>query len=96
MSENETEDLMADIYAELRGSDEVRSAWDARSEGLKALIGDGLVTARLDSMRELREVLDAIEFNTVQEARKSGATWAAIGTAMGMTRQSAQQRFGGR
>lgn len=31
----------------------------------------------------------------VRRARKLGATWAAIGSAMGMTRQSAWERFSG-
>jgi hypothetical protein len=31
----------------------------------------------------------------VQRARALGATWAMIGTAMGMTRQSAWERFSG-
>jgi len=31
----------------------------------------------------------------VQRARELGATWAAIGTSLGMTRQSAWERFSG-
>jgi ClpX C4-type zinc finger len=31
----------------------------------------------------------------VKRARELGATWAAIGTALGMTRQSAWERFSG-
>lgn len=36
--------------------------------------------------------LDLIDF--VDEARDAGATWQAIGDALGMTRQSAHARFG--
>ena len=31
----------------------------------------------------------------VKRARALGATWAAIGTSLGMTRQSAWERFSG-
>jgi hypothetical protein len=32
----------------------------------------------------------------VSSARRSGHSWAAIGYALGVSRQAAQQRFGGR
>lgn len=32
---------------------------------------------------------------SVQRARDEGATWQEIGDALGITRQAAQQRFGG-
>lgn len=31
---------------------------------------------------------------TVRSAREAGRSWAAIGAALGMTRQAAQQRYG--
>jgi hypothetical protein len=31
----------------------------------------------------------------VQKARELGATWSVVGTALGMTRQSAWERFSG-
>ena len=33
--------------------------------------------------------------DAVSAARRAGHTWEAIGSALGMTRQAAQQRFGG-
>ena len=32
--------------------------------------------------------------NRVREAKENGSTWDEIGTALGTTRQAAQQRFG--
>ena len=43
---------------------------------------------------QLAAGLDGIE--TVVVLRVSGATWAAIGTAVGMSRQSAHERWGAR
>lgn len=33
--------------------------------------------------------------STVQELRAGGASWAVIGDAIGITKQAAQQRYGG-
>jgi ClpA/ClpB-like protein len=45
------------------------------------------VSARLD------EQSDALIGYFVDQARKSGASWSQIGTAMGVTKQAAQKRF---
>lgn len=45
---------------------------------------------------QLEEMADDLIGHFVEEARSSGASWADIGQAMGMTRQAAQKRFVGR
>src|SRR3954468_7038295 len=41
----------------------------------------------------LGEVADALIGHFVDQARRSGASWAEIGRSMGVTKQAAQQRF---
>jgi hypothetical protein len=41
----------------------------------------------------LNEEIDALLGRFVDQARRSGATWSQIGTAMGVTKQAAQKRF---
>jgi hypothetical protein len=40
----------------------------------------------------LRSQLDAIEAAVVTDSRRSGVTWAEIGTSLAVTRQAASQR----
>lgn len=49
--------------------------------------------ARLDAVRQWREELERLETRTVAEARRTGATWRAIGALYGLSKQGAQQRF---
>ncbi len=51
-----------------------------------------LLTA-VDAARRLREAADELESAASGAARRSGVTWAAIGTLYGLTKQGAQQRF---
>jgi hypothetical protein len=37
---------------------------------------------------------DVVTWQTVQDARAAGSTWAEIGTALGTSRQAAQERYG--
>ncbi len=62
------------------------------ADALRA-IPDPLV--RLDSVRAARERLEALEAAAVRDARHAGATWKAIGALYGLSKQGAQQRFGG-
>ncbi len=57
------------------------------------LIPDPLL--RLDAARRGRELLAAVEAAAVRDARQAGATWKAIGALYGLSKQGAQQRFGG-
>lgn len=50
-----------------------------------------LVSAAASVRRAGEEILD----DSVRAARTGGASWAAIGDRLGMSRQAAQQRFGG-
>lgn len=43
----------------------------------------------------LRSELERAEQEAVNLARDTGASWADVGKALGITRQAAQQRFGG-
>jgi hypothetical protein len=43
--------------------------------------------------QRLGEVADQLIGHYVDQARRSGATWSAIGEAMGVTKQAAQKRF---
>lgn len=51
---------------------------------------DALGNLRL--LTEAREALDAFEPFLVREARRSVATWDAIGEALGVSRQAAHRR----
>lgn len=49
----------------------------------------------LTDLVELRTELDAITKRAIGELRRSGSyTWEEIGTALGVSRQAAQQRYG--
>ena len=48
----------------------------------------------LDSLTEMKEILQQIERAAVEEARAQGATWLQIAEALQVTRQAVEQRFG--
>jgi hypothetical protein len=58
---------------------------------------DGEPLARLSDAvllsQRLGEIADQLIGHFVDQARRSGATWSAIGEAMGVTKQAAQKRF---
>lgn len=58
---------------------------DAREASTKAEVLQKLNTAA-------HNIASSIEVE-VREWREQGATWADVGTALGITRQAAQQRF---
>lgn len=51
--------------------------------------------ARLPRMLSTSEQIEQSLRTWVQELRRRGVTWARIGQALGMTRQSAWERFSG-
>jgi hypothetical protein len=53
------------------------------------------VLASLPRMAAAGEQVESNLSRFVKRARELGATWAAIGTSLGMTRQSAWERFSG-
>ena len=51
------------------------------------------VARAVETAAQLGELADHLVGHFVDEARKSGASWADIGAHMGVTRQAAQKRF---
>jgi hypothetical protein len=47
----------------------------------------------LQHIRLIRSLLDQAEMNAVRTARHGGASWAEIATMLGVTRQSAWERW---
>lgn len=62
--------------------------WDENPEALKHEL-----VYTLQCVREIRQKCDTTELRTVREARAAGVTWTEIATALGVTRQSAWERF---
>jgi hypothetical protein len=52
----------------------------------------------IEALRECRRAATALEkamYQTVGEAREAGRSWTEIGNALGVTKQTAWQRFSG-
>jgi hypothetical protein len=62
--------------------------WDAE-------VGLDTVLASLPRVSQAGDQADYVLTQYVRKARELGATWAAIGEALGMARQSAWERFSG-
>ena len=50
--------------------------------------------AVLGELRRIERATDDLLAESVQNARRAGRSWSEIGSALAMTKQSAQQRFG--
>lgn len=61
-------------------------AWDAGDGGDRAL-------TVLEDSGMVRRLLDQVEFEAVRTARKNGRSWAEIAVKLGVTRQSAWERW---
>lgn len=74
----------------------VESLVDEAMRELVLRTGDGELTvgAALAATAALRDTADRKLFDLVGFARDAGASWAAIGEALGVTTQAAHQRFG--
>lgn len=55
--------------------------------------GDFPPLERLERLHELVDVATELIREDAVEARKQGATWAEVGRALGIKRQTAHQRF---
>lgn len=53
----------------------------------------GILTDAVMAAQHLGEVADHLIGHFVDQARRSGASWTAIGESMGVTKQAAQKRF---
>jgi hypothetical protein len=73
--------------------DDLIAEVESRSSGTNLMqrLTDSVIVAA-----KLEEMSDDLIGHFVEEARASGASWADIGQAMGVTRQAAQKRFVGR
>lgn len=58
--------------------------------------GSAWHAGELDNLATARKHVEELLAHAVTEARFAGETWAQIGASIGMTRQAAQQRYGGR
>ena len=74
----------------------VESLIDEAMRELVLRTGDGELTvgAALAATAALRDAADRKLFDLVGFARDAGASWSAIGEALGVTTQAAHQRFG--
>jgi hypothetical protein len=64
--------------------------------GMSLIAADSLPVEPLDALREVSrsEVeLDELRWTQIAAARDAGASWAAIGEALGVSRQSAWEYF---
>ena len=81
------------------GRDPARAAESIVVDAMRVLVRqtcDGQLTvgAALSATAALRDAADRKLFDLVGFARDAGASWAAIGDALGVTTQAAHQRFG--
>lgn len=68
-------------------------AWERLTRWLSAEpSGDGAVDA-LDDIGVVRRLLDQAELNAVRTARQHGKSWAEIATRLGVSRQSAWEKW---
>jgi predicted DNA-binding protein (UPF0251 family) len=72
-----------------------RQAWERLHGWVSASHADGGAPAleALDDIGEVRRVLDQAELEAVRTARRHGRSWAEIATRLGVTRQSAWERW---
>ena len=82
-----------------RGPDKALATVVRALRGLVAETGgaaDPTPPALLHALGQLADLGERVEWamlSVVGEARAAGVTWAAIGEALGVTKQAAQQRF---
>ena len=81
------------------GSDPVLAADAIVDEAMRDLVaragqGELTVGAALGATASIRDSADRKLFELVGFARDAGASWAAIGEALGVTTQAAHQRYG--
>ena len=85
---NECVELCAQVIAGKPASAPKVAPWDL-------VVSAEEVLAHLPRVAAARALLEQDLTGWVRRARELGATWARIGEALGMTRQSAWERFSG-
>lgn len=71
---------------------EGRQAWRRLSDWIQQAPGDGALQA-LGDVGSVRRLLDRAEFEAVRGARRQGRSWSEIAVRLGVTRQSAWERW---
>jgi hypothetical protein len=69
-----------------------RTAWERLTGAGRADTGAAALTA-LSDVGVLRRMLDELELEAVRTARRRGCSWAEIAVKLGVTRQSAWERW---
>ena len=87
------------ILTPMTTTDPVGAVLLALDDHLNGRTGDGyaMLHTPLSQVRDLRLIATEVEANTraaVQAARAKGASWAEVGDALGVARQSAWERYG--
>jgi hypothetical protein len=72
--------------------DEARRAFERLAVWHRDAAADGALDA-LDDLGQIRHLLDQVELAAVRAARSSGKSWTEIATRLGITRQSAWERW---
>ena len=72
---------------------ELRDSW-MRGEQERREMTPGSRVARLVELRDTLSQIESEIASAVSDDRMAGTPWSAIGGALGMTRQAAQQRYG--
>lgn len=72
-----------------------RSAVKSLLRAVQALEATKDPVDSLEAVRRLREAAEDLERVKVREARQAGVTWGEIGSLYEISKQAAQQRFGG-
>jgi hypothetical protein len=87
-----------DYYLTPVADDDTEAVIEAAIESLSNLRGpysEGDAAARLHLLASLMAETERRLPRAVAEARGQGCSWAQVGDLLGVTRASAQQRFGG-
>ena len=76
-----------------QGDTEIDLAADSVARAALEELARGSSGERLEAANRLRHAADALVTELVAEARGSGATWADIGEALGVSTQAAHQKY---
>lgn len=96
----------SDSYSNWSAADKLHSMVGSFAEPYDQFLGDGGWTEeekpevdyrlrQVSDTKVIRSMVEDAAAEAVRNARMAGATWDEIGKALGISRQAAQQRFGG-